>query len=130
MHSGNTPLTSLHRDKWRMEHLEALSRDEVFAATLETFIANIATGNAPAATADYLASATLVAILKKSEKGTHALRDHLGPGFALPIRPLAMACVFVELACNCTLSGINDDIADVTGPTQFAVGYKGGCESL
>ena len=28
------------------------------------------------------------------------------------------------------LSGIKEDIADVTRPSQFAVGCKGGCESL
>ena len=41
-------------------------------------------------------------------------------------RNLGISC----FAFNCTLSGIKDDIADVTGPTQFAVGCKGGCESL
>jgi len=106
--------------------MEALSRDEVFATTLATFITNIATGNVTAATADYLAPATLVALLKKSEEDTQALRDLLEPGFVLPIRPLAMACVFVKLACNYTISGIKDDIVDVTGPNQLAVGCKGG----
>ena len=67
-----------------------------------------------------------MALLKKSEEDTHALRDLLGPGFVLPIRPLAMACVFVKLACNCTMHGIKDDIADVTGSSKFAVRYKGG----
>jgi hypothetical protein len=50
------PLTSPHRDGWsRMEHQEALSRDETFAATLATFISNIARGDVPSITADYLA---------------------------------------------------------------------------
>ncbi len=80
--------------------------------------------------ADYLASATLVALLKNNEEDTHALLELLGPEFILSIRPFAMACVFVKLACNCVLSGIKDDIADVTGPYQFARGCKGGCESL
>ena len=89
-------------DGWRMEYLEALSRDEAFATTLASFITNIATGNVNAVTADYLASATLVALLKKSEEDTRALRDLLESGFILPIRPLTMACVFVKFACNCT----------------------------
>jgi hypothetical protein len=38
-----------------MDHLEALSRDETFAATLATFISNIARGNVPSVTANYLA---------------------------------------------------------------------------
>ena len=54
----------------------------------------------------------------------------LGPDFVLPIRALAMACVFVKLACNCMLSGIKVDIADVTRPSQLAAGCKGGFESL
>ncbi len=54
----------------------------------------------------------------------------MGPDFVLPKSPLAMVYVFVKLACNCMLSGIKDDIADVTCPCQFAVGCKGGCESL
>ena len=81
--------------------MEALSRDETFVAILSTFISNIATGNVPSVTADYLASATLVALMKKSEEDMEALRDLLGPSFVLPIRPLAMSCVFVELAFNC-----------------------------
>ena len=125
-----SPLTSPHRDGWRMEHLETLSRDDAFAMALATFISNIATGDVPVTTADYLASATLVALLKKSEDDIHALRELLRPDFVLPIRPLAMACVFVKLACNCVLSGIMDDIAAVTGPCHFAVGCKGEGESL
>ncbi len=79
---------------------------------------------------DYLASLTLVALLKKSEEDIQAMRALLGPDCVLPIRPLAIACVFVKLACICMLSGIKDDIANVTGPCQLAVGCKGGCESL
>ena len=77
---------------------------------------NIAIGDVPTTTADYLASATLVTLLKKSKEDTLALRELLGPDFVFPIRALAMACVFVKLACNCVLSGIKDDIAKVTGP--------------
>jgi hypothetical protein len=113
-----------------MEDLDTLSRGDAFGTALATFISNIATGDVPATTAGYLASATLVALPKKSEEDIHALRELLGPDFVRPIRSLAMACVFVKLACNCVLSGIADDIADVTGPCQFAVGCKGGCESL
>jgi len=51
-----------------MEHLEVLARDDAFAAALAIFISNIASGNVPTATADYLASATLVALLKKNEE--------------------------------------------------------------
>ena len=96
--------------------MELISRDEAFATTLATFTSNITTGDVPATTADYLASATLVPLLKKSEEDIHLLREMLGPDFVLPIRPRVMACVFVKLACNCVLSGIKDDIAKVTGP--------------
>ena len=113
-----------------MEHLEALSRDDAFASNHAMFISNIASGDFPTATTDYFASATLVALLKKNEEDIRTLRELLGPDFVLPIRTLAMACVFVKLACNCMLSGIKDDIADVTGPGQFVVGCKGGYESL
>jgi hypothetical protein len=126
-----TPLlTSPHIAGWRMEHSETLSRDDALAIPLATFISNIATGDVPATTADYIAFATLVALLKKNEEDIQALRELLGPDFVLSIRPLAMACVFVKLSCNCVLSRINDVIADVTGPCQFAVGCKRGCESL
>ena len=97
---------------------------------MTTFISNVANGDVPATTGDYLASATLVALLKKSEEDIHALRELLGPNFVLSIRSMAMACVFVMLACNFVLSGIKDDIAKVTGPGQFMVGCKGRCESL
>jgi hypothetical protein len=115
---------------WRMKHPELLSRDDAFATALATFTSNITTSDFLATTADYLASATLVAMLKKSEEDIHILRKLLGPYFVLPIRPLAMAYVFVKLAVNWVLSGIKDDIAKVTGPGQFAVGCKKGCKSL
>jgi hypothetical protein len=102
-----------------MEHLEILSRDDNFATAMATFISYNATGDVPATTADYLASATLVALLNKSEEDIHALRELFGPDFVLPIHPLARACVFVKLAYNCVLSGIKDDIAEVTGPTYL-----------
>jgi hypothetical protein len=110
-----------------MEHLEALSRDDAFASALATLIvSNIASGDVPTTTAHYFASATLVALLKKNEDDIKTLRELLGPNFVLPIRPLAMACVFLKMACNCMLFCIKDDIADVTCPCQFAVGCKGG----
>jgi len=62
-----------------MEHLEALSRDDAFASDLATFISNIASGEVPTTTADYFASATLVALLKKNEDDIKALRELLGP---------------------------------------------------
>jgi len=114
--AAESPLTSPHRDGWRREHLELLSRDDAFATAMTTSISNIATGEFCATTADYLASATLVALLKKSEEDIHALQELLGLDFVLPIRLLAMACVFVKLACYCVLSGIKDDIAEVTSP--------------
>jgi len=126
-----SPLTSPRRDGWRMEHIKILSREDAFATAMSTFISNIATGDVPATTADYLASAMLVALLKKSEVDIHALRELLGPDFVLPIRPLDMAGLFVKLlARNCVLSGIKDDIVEVTSLGQFIVGCKGGCESL
>ena len=124
------PLTSPNRDGWRMEHLEALARDDAFATALAIFTSNIVSGDGPTSTADYIAFAALVALLKKNLEDIHTMRALLGPDFVLSIRPLAMACVFVKLACNCMLSGIKDNIEDVTGPSQFAVGCKGGCESL
>ena len=118
MHSGGTPshIPPQGRVEDGTPKGPLISRDETFAGTLATFISNIARGNVPSVTADNLASATLVALLKKSEEDTHALRDLLGPSFALPIRPLTMARVFVKLACKCTLSSMKDDIADDTGP--------------
>ena len=54
--------------------------------------------------------------MKKNEEDTHALRELLGLDFVLPTRPLAMACIFVKLACKCVMPDIKDDIANVTGP--------------
>ena len=123
-------LTSPHRDGWRMEHFEAFARDGAFASVFTVFINKVATVNIPSPTADYLASATLLALLKKNEEDTQALRELMGPDFVLPIRPLAMACVFMKLVCKCVLYGIQGDIAEVIGPFQYVVGCKGGCESL
>ena len=47
--------------------------------------------------------------------------------FSLSV-PLVMVCVFVKLACNYALVGIKDDIADISRPDSFDVGFKGGCE--
>jgi hypothetical protein len=113
-----------------MEHLEAFARDEAFAAVLAVFITNVATAIIPSSTSDYLAAATMVALLKKNEEDTQALRELMGPNFVLPIMPRAMTCVFVKPACNCVISGIKDNIAEVNGPCQYDVGCKEGCESL
>ncbi len=56
-----------------MEHLEAFSRDDAFASALATFISNIASGDVPRTTADYFASTTVVALLKKNEEDILAL---------------------------------------------------------
>ena len=85
-------LTSPHRDGWRKEQMETLSRNDAFATSLATFISNSATGDVTATTADCLAFATLVSRLEKNEEDIHALRELIGPDFVLPIRPLAMAC--------------------------------------
>jgi hypothetical protein len=73
------PLTSPHRNGWRMKHLEALSRDDAFASALATFISNIASGDVLTTTTDYFVSTTLVALLKKNENDIKALRELLGP---------------------------------------------------
>jgi hypothetical protein len=70
-----------------MERLEALSRDMGFATALVTFISNIASGDVPTSTADYIASATRVALLKKNDDDIKTLRELLGPAFVLPIAP-------------------------------------------
>jgi hypothetical protein len=69
--------------------------------------------------ANFLASATLVMVMKKSEADTLALRERIGAAFVLPFQPLAMACVFVKLTCNSELVDIKEDIAEVTSPCQF-----------
>ena len=99
-----------------MEHLEAFARDETFVVVLTVFITNVVTANIPSHVADYLALATLKALLKKNEEDTQALMELMGPNFVLPIRPLAMTCVFVKSACNCVISSIKDDIAEVNEP--------------
>ena len=108
-----------------MEHLEVLAKDDAFAAALSTFITNIFIGDIPVTTAEYLALATMVALLKKNEEDIHALRELMGPYFVLAIRSLAMACVFVKHACNCVMAVIKYDIVEVTEPGQLAVGCKG-----
>jgi len=71
-------------------------RDDAFAASLATFISNIAFGDVVTATADYLASATLVALLKKNEDGIQTMRTLLGPNFVLPIRSPSYGLCFCE----------------------------------
>ena len=87
-----------------MEHLKAIVNKEAFATALAVFITSISTSDIPSAIVDYLASATLVALLKKNEEETQALRELMVPDFILPIRPLVMSCIFVILACKATNS--------------------------
>ena len=63
-----------------MEHLEVMARDDAFAGVLAVFISNIASGDVPPETADYFASATLVALVKKNEEDIYALRELHGLG--------------------------------------------------
>jgi len=57
-----------------MEHLEAFARDDDFATALSSFITNISNVDISVTIADYLASTTLVALLKKNEEEIQALR--------------------------------------------------------
>jgi hypothetical protein len=79
-----------------MEHLEVFARDDDFATTMSTFITNISIGHIPVTITNYMASATLVARLKKNEKEIQALWELMGPDFILPKRPLLMPFVFVK----------------------------------
>jgi hypothetical protein len=97
---------------------------------MSTFTTNISIGDIPVTTADYLESATLVALLKKNEEEIQTLRELMVSDFILPVKPLAMACVFVKLAGTCVMAGIKDDIAEVTGSGQIEVGCIRGCEFL
>jgi hypothetical protein len=62
------PLISPHKDGWRMKHLEAFARDNAFATIMSSFITNISIGDNPFTNADYVASSTLVALMKKNEE--------------------------------------------------------------
>ena len=58
----------------------------------------------------------------------------MGPNFVLPIMPLAMACVYKKLACNCVLSG--NCVLDLfifcgtMSPIYMALRYELGLDGL
>ncbi len=90
---------------------------------MASFLSDVSYGDIPSTNADYIASGTLIPLLKGNLEDIHQLRDLLGDDLA---RPLAISCFLVKLACNCSLTNVKGVIKDVTGAVQFAIGCKGG----
>jgi hypothetical protein len=61
-----TPLTTPHRDGWRVEHLLALCGDQACEAPITDLAGSLAAGDVTDFTGDLMSSVTLVVLLKKT----------------------------------------------------------------
>ena len=75
-------------------------------------------------------SATLVILLKKSEEEMAAMRTSLGEAYLQPYRPLGMGGTLTKLAAVCVLGVVAAAVGVATGPHQFTVNAKGGCDLI
>jgi hypothetical protein len=62
------PLTTLHKDGWRAEHLLTLCKDLDCGAAFTDLIATLVAGDVTDNTCDLLSYATLVILLKQTEE--------------------------------------------------------------
>jgi len=84
------PLSSPHKDGWRVEHLVPLAADSTCGEALAAFMTTIARGDVSNKIADLLSSATLVILLKKDAETMDAMKETLGPAYVQPQLPLDM----------------------------------------
>jgi hypothetical protein len=80
--------------------------------------------------ADYMATSTLVVLLKKSAHEIDQLRINLGEALGQSSRLLAGSCTLVKPTCNSTRTVVTAYITAITGRAHFVVGHKVECEAM
>ncbi len=125
---ADPPLSSPHKDGWRIEHLSQLAPDDAYGEALASLATSIIQGDVSDKISHLLSSVTLVVLLKKDAETMDAMKQAQGLAYLHPQRPLGMGSTFVKLASNCALHLIRGAMGLAVGPTQFSVETKGGCD--
>ncbi len=97
------PLSSPHKDMWRVEHFIPLAADPDCGEALAAFTSVIGKGEVSQKIGDLLSSATLVILLKKDVETMEEMKRVLGDAYVQPQRPLGMGSSLVKVASDCTL---------------------------
>jgi hypothetical protein len=109
------PLTTPHKDRWRVEHLQALCKDPDCAVAFTDIIGAMVGGDVTDDTCDLMSSATLVILLKKTEEEIEALGQKQGSNYRQPQRHLGMGSTIPKIAANCVIAKV-----------QLAIGVSAG----
>jgi hypothetical protein len=122
------PLSSPHKDGWRVAHFIPLVSDPDCGETLAAFMTVIFKGDVSQNIASLLSLATLVILLKTDAATMEEMKRVLGDACVQPHRPLEMGSSLVKLASNCALMLLRGSLGAALGPSHFGVKTKGGCD--
>jgi hypothetical protein len=105
-----SPLSSPHKDGWRLENFIPLVADPYCGEALATFMTVIVKGDVSKKIANPLSSATLAILLKKDAETIEEMKRVLGDAYVQPQRPLGMGSSLVKLASNSTLLSLGGSL--------------------
>jgi hypothetical protein len=111
-----TPLSALHKDGWRAEHLLALSNDDGCAVAPTNMVVALTADDGTDATANIMSFVILVIILKKTDAEMQAINDRQGDEYLQPHRPICIGSTSPKLACNRVLSAMAEEMGPAIGP--------------
>ena len=110
------PLSSPHKDGWRVEHLTSLVVDPACGEALTSLMTTLAKGDVFDKIAILVSYATLVILLKKDAETMAHVKLLQGKAYLQPQMPLCMGSTLVKVASNCALL-IKGSLDLAIGPT-------------
>ena len=122
------PLSSPHKDGWRVEHLTSLAADSACGEALAVFGTTLVKGEVSNKIADLLSFATLIVLFKKDAETMAKLKRTQDAAYLQPQRSLGMGSTLAKVAYNFALLLLKGNLGPTVGPTQLSVKTKGGCD--
>jgi hypothetical protein len=124
------PLSSPHKDGWRVKHLTSLAADLACGEALAKFISTLIKGDVSNNISDFVSSAMLVVLLKKYAETMADLKRTQGAACLQPQRSLGMEFTQVKVTSNYALLVLKGNLGPTVGPTQFSVETEGSCDQV
>ena len=124
------PLSTPHKDGWRVEYMVPLVANQSCGEALATLTTTRIRVDVSNKIADLLSSATLVILLKKDDDTKSAMKEAFGVGYLQPHRPLGTGSNLVKIASNYALLLLRGSLGAASGPSHFTVETKGVCDLI
>jgi hypothetical protein len=110
------PLSSPHKDDWRIENLTPLVADPDCGQTLASLMTMRVKGDVSNTTTYLMSSATLVVLLKKDAETMAEMKRTHGDEYLQPQRTLGMGSTLIKVTSNCALSLLKGNLGRNVGP--------------